>query len=37
MWGSGVLYAATGGHAFFAMAALCGLGMLLATRLRPAG
>lgn len=37
MWGSGFLYAATGGHAFFAMAALCGAGLLLATRLRPAG
>jgi PPP family 3-phenylpropionic acid transporter len=34
MWGSGLLYAATGGHAFFAMAALCGVAMVLAARIR---
>ncbi len=34
MWGSGFLYAAAGGRAFFAMAALCGVGMLLAIRIR---
>lgn len=35
MWGSGFLYAAVGGGAFWGMAALCALGMALAPRLRP--
>ena len=35
MWGSGLLYAAVGGHAFLAMAALCGIGMVLSARIRP--
>lgn len=34
MWVSGILYAAAGGDAFWAMAALCGGGLLLALRIR---
>lgn len=34
MWGSGLLYAAAGGGAFWAMAALCATGMALAWRIR---
>ncbi|WP_421990730.1 MFS transporter [Roseococcus sp.] len=37
MWGSGLLYAATGGHAFFAMAGLCALGFALGLGIRKAG
>ncbi len=36
MWSSGLLYAATGGLAFLAMAALCGAALLLALPIRPA-
>jgi PPP family 3-phenylpropionic acid transporter len=37
MWGSGFLFAAVGGHAFFAMAGLCGAGLALGLGIRRPG